>query len=69
MARIRKTTFSNSDRFLPEKLNYTQECADRSLIDAERQIKKHNSTVEWEKSTNRNFVFLNREQMQVVEER
>lgn len=36
IAKVRKTTFSNADRFLKPKLNYTQECADRSRIDADR---------------------------------
>jgi hypothetical protein len=36
--RLNKTTFSSAERFSDPKLNYTQECADRSLIDADRQM-------------------------------
>jgi len=34
---VRTTTFSNAERFPDYKLNYTQECADRSLIDCQKQ--------------------------------
>jgi len=60
---VRKTTFSNAKRFIDPKLNYTQECSDRSLIDAERLLNQNspNKIHEWEKSTGRGFLFLDRD--------
>jgi len=39
LRQVRPTTFSNDTRFKDYHLNYTQECADRSLIDCQHLFK------------------------------
>jgi hypothetical protein len=70
VSRVRKSTFSNAERFPDYKLNYDGLSADLSLLDCDKakQKSKPNNAHGWLGSTKREWLFLNKEQVQLVQE-
>ena len=66
---VRGSTFSNAERFPDPKLNYTQECADRSRIDCDKHLNQDRKASAWASTTSRDWLFLNKEQVKIVEEK
>lgn len=68
---VRKTTFSNAERFPDYKLNYSQDAAAVSLLDCDKAMRenKPNPAHGWATSTNREWLFLNKDEVAYVESR
>ena len=67
---VSKSTFSNAERFPDYKLNYDGKSADLSLLDCDKaQMKsKPNNAHGWTGATKREWLFLNKEQVEIVQD-